>query len=276
MRREAAGIEHEILFVDNGDGTTEALVRAHFPEVTVLPSRGNVGYGRGNNYLADHATGDLLVVINPDVTVLPGSLARLVECAAARPDVAAFAPVLRGPGGALSSDCFLTPPFFLNLLADLTGLRALYRKLVLAPRIGVERAVGCTSGAFFALRTSAWRALGGFDEGFFLYAEEMDLFMRMRAQGLAILRSPGVEVVHDVGSGQRGSFERLVYLCRGCMHFCRKHRPWPLAALAGVMLWLMTASRHVLRPGVRRPAEIRAFLWAIHPRRWWHGYGERG
>lgn len=270
---QAAGHDHEILLVDNGDSSTEALVRRDFPQVRVLPGRGNIGYGAGNNYLASQASGDLLVIVNPDVLLVPGTLAALERLADERPDAAAFAGLFLNADGRPGNENFLAPPTLANLLLQLAGLRAVWRRLVLVRQLAEERPVACTSGAFLAIRRAAWDALGGFDESFFLYGEEMDLFARMRARGMILLRSPRLAVRHDTGSGDRHGLDRILFLCRGSMHFARKHQPRPAAALSGAVLWLTVISRLALRPGFRRPAELAGLFAALHPRRWWRGYG---
>ena len=270
---QIAGTDHEILLVDNGDGSTAALVRRDFPQVRILPGRGNVGYGAGNNYLARHAQGDLLVIVNPDAVLLPGTAAALEELAARRPDAAGFAGLMLNAQGRPSGENFLAPPTLGHLSAHMLGFYALWRRLVLVRRLDQERAVACTSGAFVAIRRAAWDRLGGFDESFFLYGEEMDLFRRMQAQRLILLRSPRLAVRHDTGSGRRHGLDRVRLLCRGTMHFARKHQSAPVAALTGVVLWSMVFSRLALRRGFRRPHDLAALLAALHPRGWWRGYG---
>jgi hypothetical protein len=141
------------------------------------------------------------------------------------------------------------------------------------------------NGGFMMVRTDVWRQLGGFDEDFFLYSEELDLFKRMKDLGYLAMVTPDVAVVHDAGGGQALSRERFLYRTTGQMHYARKHFSRSAAFLTGCALWL-TAAKYVfaaaiaapLFPGRKERLRAMGHAWSgvlLNPGRWWHGYKGR-
>lgn len=150
----------------------------------------------------------------------------------------------------------------------------------LASNDSQPREVEALSGAFMMLRADRWRDFGGFDESFFMYAEELDLCYRLRQAGLPLVMTPSARVVHLVGSGNGRDPKRITAIARAKMHFLRKHRGRTAAAIGGVLLWAAALNRSLAATAigriVRKPrfAEMkRAYLpMAMRPRDWWKGF----
>ncbi|OAN66843.1 glycosyltransferase family 2 protein [Sphingomonas sp. TDK1] len=281
----ARGTRFEILLIDNGDGSSEAFTRAQFPDVRIVASEGNIGFGAGNNRLARHARAPRLLLVNPDAAPMPGSIDRLVAFSKQRPEAAAWGGRSYSPKGDLDPANFMalpTPGDFVVSIVDSSPLR----RGGLAPNAVEPGPVDVLNGGFMMVRTDVWRAIGGFDEGFFLYAEEIDLFERIRSRGDIVLVDPGVGVVHNTGSGQSMSGSRLIYLTTGRMHYARKHFS-PLGAwITGCALWLTAAKYAAIAPLLARlkPHDAdrlrqlaKGWRAVLNERpRWWYGYRRTG
>jgi GT2 family glycosyltransferase len=184
------GSEDEIIVVDNGsrDGTVEAVRRA-CPGVRVIESQRNLGFGGGANLGAAAARGELLVFLNPDTVVTPGWLAALAQALAEDPTAGLVTPQIR----------LWRQPERINAcgadvhLSGLTLCRGLGED---ATGYQTPAEVAAVSGAAFAIRRELFRTLGGFDETFYLYMEDVDLSWRARLAGYRCLYVPEAVVYH--------------------------------------------------------------------------------
>ena len=181
----------EIVVVDNAstDGAVKD-VKTEFPIIRVVRSEQNNGFGAGNNLGATHATGTFLVFLNPDAIVTDGWLEALV-----RPLVEDHSVGLVTPKVLLRND-----PDHINvagLNVHLSGI-SMCRGLG-APRAALDEVaeVAAISGVTFAARRDVFEAIGGFDEDFFLYIEDVDISVRAWLAGYRCLYVPRAVVLHD-------------------------------------------------------------------------------
>ena len=275
------GCRYEIRVIDNGDGRCEALVRERFPQVVVIPSEGNIGFGAGCNRVAAGARAEHILFLNPDTRLQDDAITRLLAFARAKPEAGAWGGRTVTERGEFDGGNRITPPSLGGLLLRGVGLTTLGM-----PRLALEaehlpRPAPVLCGGLFMMARETWRRLGGFDESFFLYCEETDLFVRLRATGREAWVDPAVTIVHDAGSGQRLSPARLIYRSQGEMHFLRKHKS-PLAAdIGGALIWAGAAWRYalgVLLKGFSAKARVLHDAYgevARRPGRWFAGYRER-
>lgn len=268
---------YEILLVDNGkDGTAEAVAAA-FPEVRILAGQGNIGFGRGNNLLAEHARGDYLLLLNPDTKLVDPAIDRLLAFARTRP-AAAWGGLTMLPDGSLDGGNFLSLPGPGTILKDIFGWGATSRRRKELERLTRPKRVDVLCGGFMLISRPAWDALGGFDPSFLLYSEEIDLFARLKTLRGEVWLFPGSRIIHDVGSGQIYAPARMRYSQTGLMHYARRHWRAPLVQLAGIAYWLIALRRWVLSvllgPFSTVHRARRAALTPIltRPEKWWHGY----
>lgn len=173
------------------------------PEVHVLRNGANLGYGAAANRGAAQGTSEWLVVANPDVRLTPGVLDELVEAAARWPEAGALGPGILTPEGLLYPSARLLPSLRRGIGHATLGWvwpgnpwsRA-YRNDRGAP---VEGPVGWLSGSFLLLRRSAFDAVGGFDERYFMYFEDVDLCDRLGRAGYPSVYVPSAKVLHVGG-----------------------------------------------------------------------------
>jgi N-acetylglucosaminyl-diphospho-decaprenol L-rhamnosyltransferase len=272
--------DHEILLIDNGrDGTAE-LVAQEFPSVRIVPSRGNIGFGKGNNALAAVARGRYLLLLNPDTWLHDPAIDRLLEFAHRQP-AGAWGGLTTYPDGTLDTGNFLSIPTLPGLIRNaLVGGNLGARRAELEALQAPQR-VDVLCGGLMMLSRQSWDRLGGFDESFLLYSEEIDLFTRLARTGQEAWITPECRIVHNVGSGAPHSATRLMFATTGSMHYARKHWRKPGAQIAGAALWLAAARRWGTslllglmsgRHLARRKAYDRIVL---KPWLWWNGYRGR-
>lgn len=200
----------QIIVADNasGDGTVEAI-RAEFPHVCVLALDENMGFARANNLAAKHATGEFLLLLNPDTLVPePDTLARCVDYLARQPEtVAGMTCRVESPDGSLQWECARRFP---TVFSECDKAFFPYRRWDAIPGFDEtrEQAVPCVLGAFVLLRLSAWEFVGGFDERFFLMYEDVDLCRKLAQKGRKLLYWPGARIVHTGGQSWKSEKPR--------------------------------------------------------------------
>lgn len=266
----------EVLLVDNGDGSTEALVNRSHPWVRVIPSKGNVGFAAGNNWLAGHATSDRLLLLNPDMELEPGAIDALLAGADAHPDAGAWGGVTVDARGRPDSGNAIAMPSLAEFASAAMG-----RSIVGNSRmLGVDRdaEVDVLIGGFVMFDKAAWDAIGGFDERFFLYCEEVDLYYRLEKIGYRFWRIAEARGHHAIAHGQGLSPLRMLYRAAGTAEFVRRHWSMPASVLARALVWLAALERVAAgrllgrwRPHLAAMANGYRDV-ALRPGHWWHGY----
>ncbi len=201
--------QSEIIVVDNGsrDRTIDSLP-AQFPGVSLLCLSENRGFSAGNNRGVEHATGDLLLFLNNDAWFIhdtPNTLGRLFE---SDPSIGILGPKLVNPDGSFQMSFGDDP----SLLSE-WRMRRIARRLAGGdPTIGraldaqyrAATQVDWVTGAALMMRRTIFDRVGGFDESYFLYFEDIDLCRRVRDLGLRVVYAPTSRVVHLRGaSGDR-------------------------------------------------------------------------
>jgi N-acetylglucosaminyl-diphospho-decaprenol L-rhamnosyltransferase len=247
------GIDIEWLVIDNGstDGTPEAI-EARWPQLS-LRRGSNVGFAAGNNLALEKARGRYVLLLNPDVTVVDGTLADVVHALDGRPEVGAASVIQLGPDGGELLHSMRRFPSFGRQLAEAFGLsrlpmlHALQERVTDARGYQHERLADWLVGAFLVLRRDALAEVGRMDERFFLYSEETDLCYRIREAGWQNLHMPVMTVTHHQGGyssptlAAQLSYSKLLFAQK---HYGRRRA----AAMRAAML-----AGHALRWAVRRP-----------------------
>jgi N-acetylglucosaminyl-diphospho-decaprenol L-rhamnosyltransferase len=231
---DLASLQSEIVVVDNcpADGAPQALA-AHFPAVRVIANAENVGYGRAANQGIRATRGEFVLVMNPDCDPEPGAARTLVDYLRAHPRVAIAGPTLLGPDGAIEHSARAFPDqyaFLFNRYSLLTRLfpnnRFSRRYLLSDWDHRSEREVDWLTGAFLMVRRAAIDQVGGFDEAFFMFNEDVDWCRRMKLAGWANVYVPQARVVHHVGASKKRVAPRvIVERHRGMIHYFHKHHP---------------------------------------------------
>jgi N-acetylglucosaminyl-diphospho-decaprenol L-rhamnosyltransferase len=253
----------EVVVVDNGshDGSVEAL-RAEIPHVDVRVANRNLGYAAAANLGIASTRSPVVAVCNADVRVAPGTAAAMVRRLDAEPDLGALGPLVLQPDGSPYPSARRVPSLTDAVGHGIVGpVRAdnrytrRYRELDEDPRRA--RDVDWVSGAAVWLRRAALDAVGGWDEGYFMYVEDVDLCWRLREAGWRIGYEPAGQVVHVQGaSTARHPYRMIVAHHRSLLRFATKRwRGWrrvllvPAACFLGMRTVVALVARACARSG---------------------------
>ena len=262
-----------IWVVDNasGDGTAE-LVQREFPEVELIASSENLGFSRANNVAIRRGEAPYVLALNPDTRITEGALDQMVELMESNGKIGISGCRLELPDHTFDHAARRSFPTPIGALAHFTGVGRSRR----APnRLAQYRAptvesgpVDAVNGAFMLIRRAALDQVGLFDEGYWMYMEDLDLCYRFAQAGWMTWYDPGVTVIH-IKAGSSGQYRslRLNYAFHyGMFRFYRKHyapsasflvRPViyvGIAAKLGVSV-VRNAGRRLLRRGRSRAAK---------------------
>jgi O-antigen biosynthesis protein len=191
-RNISPAIAYEVVVVANGPSAAHLATASECssPVVRVVTSAANLGFGGGCNRGAAHSSGELLVLLNDDIEVLPGWLEALVETADRHPDAGAVGSVILFPDGAIQEAGSIA-------WRDGSTLSVGRGDSVEANPYNFRRAVDYCSACSLLVRREAWEALGGFDPRYFpAYYEDIDLCFGLARAGWRTLLQPRSRVVH--------------------------------------------------------------------------------
>jgi N-acetylglucosaminyl-diphospho-decaprenol L-rhamnosyltransferase len=245
----------ECVVVDNGStDDTLALVAKRFPEA-IVEQQENRGLGAGWNAGIARASGEYVLLLNADAWVVDDAVETLATFLDAHPQAGLVGPLLRNPDGSLQRSVrgfptlwrLATEYFFLRKLAPRSELlNGFYAGSF---RHDAERKVEWAMGAALLARKDALAAVGGLDEDFFLFSEEVDLAYRLREAGWETWFTPAAEVTHVGGAAHGGRLFREQL--RGHLRFLAKHRGAAQAERARRLLEWSLRLRGLAFPGAR-------------------------
>lgn len=281
-----------VTLVDNNstDGSVE-LVRTQYPQVTLLESAHNGGFGYANN-IALRALAvpprpaspqqpaseipeqgdagirfstDYILFLNPDTVLPPDALEVMVDFLERTPQAGVVGPRMEKPDGTLDLACRRAFPTPLNSLFKLTGLSRLFPRHPLIARYNLTHLredelaeVDSVMGAFMLVRGTALGQAGLFDERFFMYGEDLDLAYRIKARGWQVFYNPAVTVLHIKGASSRKRSTRSIREFYRAMHvFYVKHYADKYNSLINILVRLGITLRGALALALNatRPAE---------------------
>lgn len=274
----------EIIVVDNASADdTAAVVRERYPRVRLIELGENLGFAGGNNRGIAEARSEFLLLLNSDTRVLPGALSQLMSYLRSHPKVGMVGPRLLNADGTTQSSRRRFPSL-LTLFLESTWLqkaapRGELARFYMADAPDSEaHQVDWITGAAMMVRREVVRDVGGLDEGYFMYSEELDWCRRIREAGWEIAYTPAAEIVHYGGkSSDQVVPARHIYFQTSKLRYARKYHGPIVAQILRVWLlgqyvwqtalestkWLLGHRRelraarvqaywHVLRSGLRR------------------------
>lgn len=262
----------EVIVVDNhsADGSSE-MVRGEFPEVRLIENAENLGFSRANNQGIKEARGDYILLLNSDTVVRLGAVEAMVEFMGAHSNAGGVACRLLNADGSIQPSVGRSlgaGSGILRLIVRISGLSRLvrsdrarrfvghYLSLALGPALrsyldpyvigDSAMEVDSISGACLMLRRAAIEQVGLLDEKFFMYLEDLDYCMRLRAAGWKLYYVPTGEIVHLVGRSSGGRMRRYhVHAFESLFYFYSKHySAWTLF-LARLLVFSAMCSRWV-------------------------------
>jgi GT2 family glycosyltransferase len=273
----APGVAHEVVVVDNDsrDGTLEWLHAQH-PAVQVIANPHNLGFASAVNQGLAVARGAMFLLLNPDSRVNAAGLERLIETLRADPACGVAAPRLLDDDGTPARSCGRLPTLW-TLACDHLSLALAFprstwfasSKYAAVPLEELDT-VGWASGAALLIPRRAYEQVGGLDDGYFMYMEEVDWCRRAQCLGWRVRYVPDATFSHSGQHASRGNGGRAyLHNLRSRVRYFRKHHGVLAGATAKAILltslvlkWLST------RAGVRGAEESTVYargleaLWA--------------
>lgn len=228
LYEKLSGISFEIIMLDNAsaDDSLE-YTKVNFPEVILLASDKNLGFGKGNNEAVKHAKGKYLLLINNDTIVLD-ALLPAIEYLESNQKI-----------GVVGINMLDADGKYLQVAGKLPDVSTMFQQKNLL-RLGAEfetgnfsksaYEVGWLGGSFLLLPKSVFEKVGGFDEDYFMYVEDVDLCKKISDMGLDRIFMPGMRYIHFVGFNK----SRNAMLVKGYRIYLRKHA-------SGLKKWLWRA-----------------------------------
>ncbi|HEY6952461.1 MAG TPA: glycosyltransferase, partial [Bacteroidota bacterium] len=232
LDKARTGIKSEIIVVDNAsvDGSLEML-RTHFPHVRVIANDHNAGFARANNLALSVSNGDLCLLINPDTIVQEDTLRVMVEFFNNHPETGLAGCKILNPDGSFQLACRRSFPTPWVAFTKIFGLAALAPKSRLFGRYNLtyrrydeSHEVDAVSGSFMMVRREVYQDVGGLDEDFFMYGEDLDWCYRIQHAGWKIFYVHTTSIIHYKGESTRRSSLNEIQTFYEAMHlFVRKH-----------------------------------------------------
>ncbi len=224
-------ISSQAIVVDQESDTGRAAtIHEQFPALTLLPNRSNDGFAAGVNRGAARAEGRYLLLLNPDTVVSRGLIQTLADWLDAHPNVAVVGPRILNADGSVQPSARRFPDFTTGLggrqswLTRISPDNWLSRRNLEWSRASEPVDVDWVSGACMMIRRSAFDAVGGMDDRFFLYWEDADLCRRLLTAGYRTVYVPSVSAVHEGSRASRHAAARsLVAFHRSAFRYYWKH-----------------------------------------------------
>jgi GT2 family glycosyltransferase len=270
VERASEGIDCEVVIVDNDsrDGSREYL-KERFPNMGFIWNEANLGFAKANNQGIGATTGKYILFLNPDTLLSEGCLKACIRHLDANPGTGAVGVrMIDGSGRFLkeSKRGFPTPS---AALFKLFGLSSLFPKSRLFAKYHLghldplkDHPTEVLSGAFLMVRRDILKRIGGFDEAFFMYGEDIDLSYRVRKEGFSNMYLADHPILHFKGESTEKDNMQYVRMFYSAMSiFARKHygkgRAGILSAMLQAGIWLRASLsaiglcyRKYLRPGL--------------------------
>ncbi len=244
LYRETKGVEFETYVVDNDsrDGSVEMVAR-EFPQANIIANNRNVGFAAANNPAIASSRGDFVLLLNPDTELKDDAISAMVGYLRRNPHVGILGPNLANPDGTVQRSVRRFPTLasqalIMLKLHHLFGMAgSLGRYFAADFEYGKAAPVDQVMGAAFMVRRSVLEAIGGLDERFFIWFEEVDFCKRAKDAGFQVWYAPVATVVHHGGEsfGQVFGPVKQRYFNASLLKYFRKHHGWAQAAALALL-----------------------------------------
>jgi O-antigen biosynthesis protein len=260
LKRSLEGMPAEIFVVDNAsdDGSVE-MMHADFPEVHLIENTTNAGFAKANNQALEQCTGRYLLLLNPDTLIQEDTVRTLIRFFEKHPDAGMAGCKILNPDGTLQLPCRRSFPTPWVAFTKVSGLSALFPKSKLFAKYNLTYLdpdgtyeVDAISGSFMMLRRSVYEAIGGLDETFFMYGEDLDWCYRVQKSGWKLYYVPETKIIHYKGeSTKRSSIDEVKVFYNAMRLFVHKHHTgsFVFEAIIQLGIKLRRALAAVIRAG---------------------------
>ncbi len=232
IHKAAQNLQYEIIVVDNAssDGSVE-FISEKFPNVQLISNDKNFGFGKANNQGLKIARGKYILLINPDSIVSEDTFSKMISFFESHPSVGLAGCKILNPDGTFEPGCRRSFPGPWTSFCKLTGLSSLFPHSKLFARYNLtykdenkSYEVDAISGSFMMMKKEVYAKVGGFDEDFFMYGEDLDLCYRIQKAGYEIYYVHETQIIHYKGeSTKRSSIDETKFFYQAMHLFVKKH-----------------------------------------------------
>ncbi|MBP9732123.1 MAG: glycosyltransferase family 2 protein [Candidatus Magasanikbacteria bacterium] len=230
--KETNGFEYEVIVVDNNSSDLSvSMIQKEFPLVRLIENKENVGFGKANNQGMLIAKGDYFFLLNTDTLISDSAITKLVNYLDLYPEVTCVGPRLLNTDGTFQHACRRNLPNPVSAFFHLFGFTKIftknrvvntYKKYVDNPDI--TEPVEAISGAAMMFRRNVYEVIGGFDEDFFMYGEDLDFCKRVFDQGWKTVYVSESRITHfGGGSSNKRRTASLVNFYESMWIYYKKH-----------------------------------------------------
>jgi GT2 family glycosyltransferase len=230
--KETAGFDFEVIVIDNhsADDSVE-MVRKYFPQVKLTVNNDNRGFAKANNQGMAMAAGEYIMLLNTDVIVCEGAINKLVDYLDSYSDVTMVGPRLLNTDGTFQPACRRNLPNPINSFLHLFGLAKVFKNSKLANEYKQTNAdpevtapAQALSGAAMMFRRKVYEEIGGLDETFFMYGEDLDFCKRIFDKGWKTVYVSEAKITHIGGASSKKRRTRsLVNFYEAMWLYYKKH-----------------------------------------------------
>jgi GT2 family glycosyltransferase len=213
LHRALHDIDSEIIVVDNAsDDDTVDFLKRNYPDVRLIENRTNVGFGKANNQGVRISVGEYLLLINPDAIVEENTVREMLDFCRHHPDAGASSCKVLNADGSLQKSCRRGFPTPWVAFTKISGLGTLFPKSRIFGRYNLTylnpeevHEVDAIGGSFMFIPRKVFLEVGGFDEDYFMYGEDIDLCYKIKKAGYKVYYTPQTSAIHFKGESTRRS-----------------------------------------------------------------------
>ena len=267
LTSRTVGVTYEVIVVDNAStDDTDATVAATYPDVRVLHLANNIGLSAAINDGVAASSGTFVMQLNPDCRLENDVLAMLAGYLRQHPDVGVAAPKLLNDDGTVQLSCRSFPGYATALFSRYSLLTRLWRGNPISRRYlltdfdhNTARDVDWVSGAAMMFPRAVFDRVGGWDDDFFLFNEDVDFCKRVNDDGLRVVYVPDAHVHHSIGISKTPSTRAIIERHRSMWKYYRKHvRRGPLSDVVTAPAILLRLGFSLAGNGIRRVSKRHA------------------
>ncbi len=232
LKKSCHNIEHEIIVVDNNsiDGS-DKIIADRFPEIKLIKNYENKGFSKACNQGLEVSTGEYMLLLNPDTMLQEDTIPKMIDFFDNTPDAGAAGCKILNADGTLQLSCRRSFPTPSVAIPKTIGLSKLFPKSKLFSKYNLtyedpdkQIEVDALSGAFMMFRKKVYDEIGGLDEDYFMYGEDLDYCYRIKQAGWKIYYTPTTKLIHYKGeSAKLATFDNFVVFYKAMDIFVQKH-----------------------------------------------------
>jgi len=232
IEKASSNLKKEIIIIDNAsdDGSVD-FIREKFPQIKLIANQKNLGFGKANNIGLKEATGKFILLINPDTIVAEDTFEKMIKFFESNDSAGLAGCKILNPDGTLQLACRRSFPGPWTSFTKVTGLSSLFPSSKIFARYNLTYfdenqtyEVDAISGSFMMMRKEVYEKVGGFDEQFFMYGEDLDLCYRIQKDGFKVYYVHSTQIIHYKGeSTKRSSFDETKVFYSAMHLFVKKH-----------------------------------------------------